>query len=826
MNLRQMSVWIALFVLGTAPAMGAEVRILPGEVTLTRLGEVQSLVVGLFEGDTLILDLTGKAKIESEAPARVMVASDARLIARGDGEVMVTAKTAHGEARVKVKVRGAQTLSAISFANEVIPALTRAGCNSGACHGALAGKGGFKLSLRGYDLVSDYFAITRQNQSRRMNWENPGESLLLGKAGVKIPHGGGKKLAESHPDFERISRWISQGAPFVLPADPSVVALELLPKKARLSQGEKARMIATAVYSDGSRRDVTGWSRFSSSEEQSAPVDQDGWVTISGSGEAGIIALFSSQVATATIASPYSNQVSPNVYSKSPRNNFIDSLVLKKLQSLNIPPSDQCPDEEFIRRVYLDMAGVLPTSSEVAGFVNDGSPGKREKLVDALLLRPETTDYWAYKWSDMFLISTRNLGQQPVWAFYQFVRKAVADNTPWDQFARSMLTVRGSNLSRGEANFFVLHKDVTDLTETTAVTFLGMSLTCARCHNHPLEKWTQDQYWGMASLFSRIALKNGDLTGEVLVESVPQGEVLHPRKGVAMRATPLDARELDPNSAEDPRDYLAQWLTAKNNPFFARAIVNRVWKNFMGRGLFESEDDLRESNPPSNPELLDALSRRFIEDGFDMRKLMRHIVLSAAYQRSSVPKSGNESDDRYYSRFYPRRLKAEILLDACSQVTGVATPFGQVRSRAGDSKTNYAGYPKGTRALQLPDAQVSSRFLDAFGRPERAQACSCERQADSSVGQALHVFNGNTLNEKLRSPEFVGTQWIKNAWSPERMVEAIFDRGLCRKPSASELARFSAILQEAASQGEKARTEALEDVFWSVLTSREFVFNH
>jgi len=824
--MRRFSCLLIVLLVACEVSVAAEVRILPAEIRLNQLAQSQSISVGLFDGETFVKDLTDKAELTISDPSKVVLGKDFRVSAKADGEAFLTAKTSLGVARTSVKVSGAAQEGKVSFVNEVIPILTRAGCNSGACHGALAGKGGLKLSLRGYDSLSDHFAISRQNLSRRLNWAKPEDSLLLAKASGVMTHGGGRKLAQDHPDYAILKSWIAQGAPMSIPNEPQVLGLKTFPAKLRLKQGDKARVLAMAIMSDGSQKDVSQWVRFSSSEEQAAPVDQDGWVTASGFGEAGIIAIFSNQVATSTVTSPFDNQVDSGVYSVSPRNNFIDNLVLDKLRSLNLPPSNLCSDEDFIRRVYLDMAGILPTTAEVTEFTRDTSPQKREKLVDRLLIRPETTDYWAYKWSDMFLISTRNLGQPSVWSFYQFVRKSVADNTPWDVFARSMLTVRGNTLSKGAANYFVLHKDVTDLTETTAVTFLGMSLTCARCHNHPLEKWTQDQYWAMASLFGKVAIKNGENTGEFLVETVPVGEVLHPKRGLPMPAAPLDFQPMAANSPDDPREYFANWLTGKENPFFARAIVNRVWKNYLGRGLFESEDDLRASNPPSNQELLDALAGYFVREAYDMRKLMRLIVLSATYQRSSQPKPGNELDEKYYSRFYPRRLKAEILLDACSQVTGVPTNFNQVNSRGGDAKTNYNGYPKGLRAMQLPDASVTSRFLDAFGRPERAQACSCERQTDSSVGQALHVFNGNTVNEKLRSEEFVGVKWIKDGTQPSEMVNTIFMRALARKPTEKELAKFAEVIQQAGSLGDKARREALEDVCWSILTSREFVFNH
>jgi hypothetical protein len=366
---------------------------------------------------------------------------------------------------------------------------------------------------------------------------------------------------------------------------------------------------------------------------------------------------------------------------------------------------------------------------------------------------------------------------------------------------------------------------VSDLTEATSVTFMGMSITCCRCHNHPLEKWTQDQYWSNANLFSRVALKNGDRPGEVFVQSAPSGEALHLRRGIAMPPTPLDGKPLALDSSTDRRQYFADWLTARENPYFARALVNRVWRNFLGRGLVEAEDDLRQTNPPTNPELLDALAKDFIDHTYDVKTLIRTVMNSAAYQRSSKPAAGAESDDRFYSHYLVRRLQAETLLDAYSQVTDVATPFNQLASAAGDSTTEYKGYPLGTRAMQLPDSLVASRFLDAFGRPERVATCSCERQQDSSVGQALHVNNGKTLNDKLRDPKGRVETWLKENVSDDEAVRRLYLLALSREPTAAEAKKFHDLLAEAAADKQTTRREALEDLFWAVLASKEFVFN-
>jgi hypothetical protein len=821
--LRHLSFALLLFFPSTASA--AALKALPADVVLTGPHASQRLLVVAEEGGQIVGERTAAARFVSSNPAIATVSKDGTVRAAGDGEATITASEGTSKAIVKVTVRKAKEPFTWSFRNHVIPVLTRAGCNSGACHGALAGKGGLKLSLRGYDPTSDHFVLTRQALGRRVDREAPARSLLLLKPTMAVAHGGGQRLEVGAPEYRVLSEWIAAGAPGPSKDDPRVQRLEVLPSAAVLAPRDVLQLVVRAYYSDGRVEDVTRWVKFQSSEDLVAGVNESGKVTVLGRGEAAISVWYSNRVAANRITVPLPNRLDPNVFRAAPRNNFIDEHVLRKMAALNLPPSPTCTDAEFVRRAYLDTAGILPRAEEVRKFVADRSPDKRKKLIDALLERPEFVDYWAYKWSDLLLITTRRLPQPAVWSFYQYVRQSVADNKPWDRFAREVLTASGSTMRNGAANYFVLHKDVTDLTEATSVTFMGMSITCCRCHNHPLEKWTQDQYWSMANLFARIGLKSGDRRGEVLVQSQPDGDVPHPRRGVAMPPTPLDGKPLALDSRTDRRKYFADWLTGPNNPYFARALVNRVWRNFLGRGLVEAEDDLRETNPASNEELLNALAKDFVRHKYDVKHLCRTILESATYQRSSRPLPGNAADDRFYSRYLVRRLSAEVLLDAYSQVTGVPTAFTQVSSSARDSADRYDGYPLGTRALQLPDSLVVSRFLDAFGRPERAQTCSCERDQGSSVGQALHVNNGRTLNDKLRDKRSRVSQWLAEKITDEEAIRRVYLLALCRAPTASELNKFKALLTEAATDAGSTRREALEDLFWAVLTSKEFIFN-
>jgi hypothetical protein len=813
----------------------ADFKVFPGEVMLTGPRASQQLLALAVANGKVIGDRTDKAKFTSSNPAIAAVDEAGIIKAVGDGEVMITASLDGEQATVPVKVSRTRELSAPSFRNDIIPLLTKIGCNSGACHGALAGKGGFKLSLRGYAPAIDHFVMTRQALGRRVDRVEPAQSLVLLKPTMAITHGGGQKLEVGSTDYQILADWIAAGALPPREEDPRIQRLEVFPPAAVLMPKDTLQIVVRAWYADGHAEDVTRWVKFNSTEDLVATVDQEGKVHVTGYGEAAITLWYSNLVTTCRIASPLPAALDSKVFANATRRNYIDDWVLQKLAALRIPPSPPCTDAEFLRRAFLDATGTLPTPEEVQKFLAEPKKGtvpafsdadKRAKLIDALLDRPEFVDYWAYKWSDLLLVSTRQLPQEDVWAFYQYIRQSVADNRPWDRFAREILTATGSTLGNGAANYFVLHKDVSDLTEATSITFLGMSITCCRCHNHPLEKWTQDQYWSMANLFSRVALKNSGRQGEISVQSQPFGDVSHPRRGIAMPPTPLDGKPLPLDSPTDRRQYFADWLTAPDNPYFARALINRVWRNFLGRGLVEPEDDLRQTNPPTNEELFNALVKDFIAHKYDVKHLIRTIMNSTTYQRSSAPLPENAADDRFYSHYLIRRLSAEVALDAYSQVIGVPTPFTKLHSGDPGGFTAYGGYPLGTRALQLPDSQVASRFLDAFGRPDRTQVCSCERQQDSSVSQALHLNNGQTLNDKIRSKDSRIEKWLQEKINDEEAVRRLFLLALSREPLPDELKKFKDLLAEAAKDSRTTRREALEDLFWAVLTGREFLFNH
>lgn len=701
-----------------------------------------------------------------------------------------------------------------SFRNHVIPVLTRMGCNSGACHGAAAGKGGFKLTLRGYDPEADFNVLTRQSLGRRVNKLEPAKSLMLLKPTMAIGHGGGKRLSADSLEYKVLSEWIAGGLTAPAENDARITRIEITPKTSTLASNAEQQLRVLAHFTDNHSEDVTKWVKYSSADPGTASVDEDGKVKMNSSGETAISVWYLSQVAFARVANPYPNKISPEVFAASPRLNFIDELVIKKLQTLNIAPSEQTTDREFIRRAFLDATGTLPSPQEIENFLADNSPAKRVKLVDGLLARDQFTDYWTNRWADVLLVSSDKIGSTAMWSFYNWLRDGVATNKPWDKTVRELITAKGNTLENGAANYYVLHKDVTELTENVSMAFLGMSITCARCHNHPLEKWTQKQYFQMANLFARVGLKNGVRAGDVEVYSNPAGEVNHPRLGKPLPPTPLDGEALPFDSPKDRREHLAVWLTSPSNPYFARAAVNRIWKNFMGRGLVEAVDDMRATNPPSNDELLAALTKDFTDHGFDLKHLIRTVMNSAAYQRSSKPNETNKQDERFYSRYVIKRLPAEAMLDAVSQVTGVPTDF--------------PGYPAGIRAMQLPDARVNSYFLTIFGKPPRFATCECERSSEPSVTQALHVINGDTINQKLRAPGGLVDSFLKLGATDEAIINHLYLSALSRRPDKNEIAQLLSAMNEndMSKASDIKKRQAIEDLVWAMLTSKEFLFNH
>ena len=799
------------------PALAQKLTLLPPSVELTGPEARQQLIAEGAAGEHQE-DWTRAAQWSSSDPKVAAVDEHGVVSPVGDGEARITASAQGATAAVTVRVKNAHAPFTWSFRNHVIPVLTKMGCNSGACHGALAGKNGFKLTLRGYDPDADYDTLTRASVGRRVSLAEPEASLMLAKPSFAIPHGGGKRFAKDSLEYRVIREWIAAGVPPPAPEDVQITGLEVFPSAAVLTAGAEQQLAVRARYSDGHTEDVTRWVKFSSSNEGAATVDDWGRVKMNGSGEAAITLYYSSRVLYARLSVPFPNTVSAEAYDKFPRGNFVDDLVIAKLRNLHLAPSKLAGDAEFLRRAYLDAAGILPSSEEVETFLADTSADKRAKLVERLMEREEFVDYWSYKWSDLLLVSTKKLNPTTMWAFYNWIRTSVKENRPWDQFAKEIFLSSGSTRENGALNYFVLHKDPIELTENATQAFLGQRITCARCHNHPLEKWTQTQYYQMANLFARVGVKNGTSAGENIVFAKASGDVLHPRLARALAPTPLDGKSIALDSTEDRRIAFATWLTSPSNAMFSRTVVNRVWGNFMGRGLVDPVDDLRATNPASNEELLAALSKDFVEHGYDVRRLIRTVMNSSVYQLSSEANATNQADNIYYSKHIIRRLNAEVILDAMSQVTG--------------SPTAFPGYPAGTRALELPDTQVKSEFLTSFGRPARNICDAAERSGDPTVAQALHVINGDTLNKKLSAGDGTIALFLKLGMSDRRILEYVSLAAFSRYPTDGERQAALAALEGArlAKGAEEARRDAhrqaLEDMVWAMLTSKEFLFNH
>src|SRR4030095_16792296 len=647
----------------------------------------------------------------------------------------------------------AEEAQPVSFRNHVQPILAKMGCSLGACHGAAAGQGGFKLSLRGFDDDGDYLTMTRGAFGRRITPSDPARSRVLLKATNAVPHKGGERFKVDSPEWRTLVDWIAQGAPAPKADDPRIQRLEIEPALTKLAPAAEQQFKVRAHFSDGHTEDVTRHVKYTATNQSVINVDDDGKVTVIGNGESAVTAWYLSRIAVGTVSAPFPNTVAPEVFTKAERRNWIDDLVLEKLAALNLAPSPRCTDGEFVRRAFLDPCGILPIAEEARAFLADTAPDKRDRLIEALLARPEFVDFWSHKWSDLLLVSSKKLRAPAMWAYYKFIRDNVATNTPWDEFARRVLTAQGSTLENGAGNFFVLHEDPRELSETTAQAFLGFSMNCAKCHNHPLEKWTNNDYYGMANLFARVRFKNGAGDGENVVFATDSGELTQPLTGKPQPPRPLEGQPIAFDDPRDRRAVLAAARTAPDNPYFARAITNRIWANFLGVGLVENVDDIRASNPASNEALFARAAAFLVEEKFDVNELMRAILQSETYQRSSVALPENKADTRFYARYYPRRLMAEVALDAVSQVTRVPTPFETDVRNANQSKG--APYPAGWRAMQLPDANLASYFLKSFGHPAREITCECERTAEPNVTQALHLSNGDTVNQKLTAKESV-----------------------------------------------------------------------
>jgi hypothetical protein len=715
----------------------------------------------------------------------------------------------------------AATAEPPSFVNEVVPLLTRHGCNAGACHGKGAGQNGFRLSLRGYAPDWDHAWITREFSGRRINPAVPEQSILLLKPLGKAPHEGGKLFDKGSRAHTLLLDWIRAGAPGPVKGEQEATLLTVAPGKQVLRPGQEVQLQATAEFGPGQRRDVTWLCRFESNDPGMAGVDVHGKVKVKRHGETAIRVSFQTQVAVLIITAPFEQTVKSEALAQ--KSNFIDEHVFAKLAALRIPPSELCSDSEFIRRAFLDTIGLMPTPEEARAFLADTRSDKRKRLIDELLARPEFVDHWALFLGD--LLQNRKerdhdvRGTKGVRGFQDWLRQQVERNRPWDELARAVLTAKGTTGESPAVGYFVVtvgeHGEAhrSEVSASVAQAFLGTRIGCAQCHNHPLERYTQDDYYHFSAFFSRIKMQRKDprdgpttllVAGYDGKPSKNPVGVTQPRTGQFMAAQPLDRTPLNVSPDSDPREALARWLTDPKNEYFSGAMVNRIWKHFLGTGLVEPVDDLRASNPPSNPELWQALNQEFVGKKYDLRQLMRVILNSRTYQLSAATTPGNAKDQRFFSHYYARRLPAEVLLDALAQAT--------------EMPDRFPGYPEGTRAGQLPDPTLKSYFLTVFGRSERVTACACERSGEVTLPQVLHLQNGETVVQKIASSGGRLARLLKK--TDDEVRDELFLATRSRLPTMAE----KDAVRRSLAEGE--RGEVFRDLFWALLNSKEFSFNH
>ncbi|HLU50283.1 MAG TPA: DUF1549 and DUF1553 domain-containing protein [Planctomycetota bacterium] len=730
------------------------------------------------------------------------------VIAVGEGEAIITARVQGLEAEVPVRVGALDPDRAPRFVHDVLARVTRAGCNSGSCHGSQHGRGGFKLSLLGYEPDLDFVAIARAQNGRRIDRALPDQSLFLAKPLGLVPHEGGRRFEVESTAHEALRRWIASGAPPASSDDPAVDAIEVFPTEWVLDPGARAHFTATARLSSGMQEDVTGRALLETLDDGVATVDAAGRITAASPGETAIMVRYQGRAAVVRVVVPYRKLPGPLAYEPA---SFIDEIVARKWTKLGLEPSPLASDGEFLRRLFVSVIGTLPTADEVRVFLDDPDPKKREKAVDAILERPEYVDYQTLEWGDLLRIDRTTMDEKGMWSFHQWVRAALRENRPIDDMVAEVITAQGSTYTNGPANYFRVSRRPNELAETTAQVFLGIRLQCAQCHHHPFEEWSQEDYWGLAAYFARVGVKSSSEFGvygrEQVVFVRNGGDVRHPKNGRVLPPKPLGAEPADDDI--DRRRALASWLTSDDNRHFARYFANRLWAQVMGRGIVEPIDDIRITNPPSNPELLEALADELVRVEFDQKAFLRTILKSRVFALSSLETEANDGDDVFFSHFPVVRLSAEVLHDAICAVTGVDERF--------------QGVPAETRAIELPDTKFASYFLDTFGRPARAISCECERETRPNVAQALHLLNGEFIQKRVVDPKGRAAALASSDRSDDERIEELYLAAFARRPTSEERARAKEFLSTAA---EKERKAAIEDLLWALLNSTEFLFQH
>ncbi len=753
-------------------------------------------------------DLTAQVRYEVKPAGVVRVDATGFVTPIGNGVATVTA-TAAGSLKASTQVEVAQIDAhiPINFPNQITPIFTKLGCNAGGCHGKSSGQNGFKLSLLGFYPEEDYEYLVKEGRGRRLFPASPDNSLLLLKGTNAMAHGGGQRLDADSYEYSLLRSWIEQGMPYGNDDDPTVVHIQVHPTERTMDRGSQQQLAVYAHYSDGSVQDVTRVAQYESNNPEMAEATNTGLVrTLDGTGEVAVMIRFQGQVDVFRASLPLGIAVTE----LPPQRNFIDELVFAKLKRLGIPPSPLADDSMFVRRLYLDLTGRLPTASEAQQFVEDRDPAKRDKLIDRLLNSGDYADYFANKWNAILRNRRENTPQtRGTYAFHQWIRDSFRLNKPYDQFVREIVAAAGDVSQHPPVVWYRSVGNQLLQLEDTAQLFLGLRIQCARCHHHPFEQWDQRDYYSFAAFFSRVQRKNSSV-GEIeprIYHGRGMATAVNPRTNERLAPAGLGGEPLELLPDDDPRHALVDWMVDPQNPFFAPAFVNRQWKHFFGRGIVDPEDDMRVTNPPTNPELLAALSRYFIESGFDIKALTREICRSSTYQLSSEPNAYNVADKQNYSRYYPKRLHAEVLYDALNQVTGVPTQF--------------PGLPQGTRAVQLPDAKINNYFLSVFGKPLGNSPCECERSAEANLAQTLHLLNSTEVQGKLTANAGRAARLAAdNARSHEERIRELYYWAFAREPDAQELALTLAHIEKK----QNNLKEAYEDILWALINAKEFSF--
>jgi hypothetical protein len=791
----------------------------PTTVTIRGLDDTaQLLVTGDRSGR--LLDLTGDAIYSVSDPKVARVEADGRVIPLANGSAEIRVASSGQTATARLIVSGQDSTRPIHFANHIEPVLTKLGCNSGGCHGKISGQNGFRLSLLGFDPEFDYMTLLKESRGRRLFAADPDQSLLLLKGAGVVPHGGGKKMEFGSEEYKLLRRWVNSGAPFGSEKDPIVTRVSVTPETRILDRQGRQQLAVLAHYSDGSSEDVTRRTQFESNETEVATVSETGLVrSLSTTGQAAVMVRFNGNVTTFRAIVPRPGNAPKFDF---PEQNGIDRHTAAKWRELGIKPSAPCTDEQFIRRVSLDITGSLPSLKTISEFQADQATDKRSKLIDRLLDSPEYAEYFANKWSDILRVKRRGQAEraQGTFAFHAWIRDAIAADKPYDQFAREILSAIGDETKVPATVWYKEVRTAEQFVDDLSQVFLGQRLACAQCHHHPYEKWSQDDYWGLAAFFGRVGTKqlpnvgrsnNSNQTLRQMVYTKSAGTVLNKRTNKPAPTKPLGADAISVGTEDDPRVALADWMTTVKNPFFARAVANRYWAHFLGRGIVDPLDDMRVTNPPSNPALLDALAEGLTENKYSLKALIRMIVSSQTYQLGAEPNEFNQTDKQSFARYYPKRLPAEVVFDAVCAIT--------------ESPADFAGLPKDLhaprRAIMLPDESFQSYFLDVFGRPQRISACECERVNDASLAMVLHLLNSDEVQGRLARSGGRADKLAKDTRPDDDKIAELFLLTQARLPNPEQLK----LAKEHLIKNEKNKKVAYENIIWALVNSKSFLFN-